>query len=55
MHWNMVTEVLKHMLELKEILIDLCDMHRFNGERSPPLHHYMPSTEEWAVLLKSAL
>ena len=46
----MLFRSLERILELKDILPELCDMHRFNGERSARLRRYILSTEEWAVL-----
>lgn len=48
--WNTVATVLDRALELKPILAELCDMHRFNGERSARLRRYILSDAEWAVL-----
>ncbi|TBU55542.1 hypothetical protein BD310DRAFT_777191, partial [Dichomitus squalens] len=48
--WNTVAVVLERILELKDVLPELCDMHRFNGDRSARLRRYILSNEEWAVL-----
>lgn len=48
--WNTVATVLDRVLELRPVLADLCDMHRFNGERSVRLRRYILSDAEWTVL-----
>ena len=48
--WNTVATVLARALELRPVLDDLCDMHRFNGEKSARLRRYILSNAEWTVL-----
>ena len=42
--------VLERALELKPVLADLCDMHRFNQSDGVRLRRFILSDEEWTFL-----
>ena len=48
--WNTVTMVLERALTLKDVLLELCDKHQFNGPKSARLRRFILSDEEWTVL-----
>ena len=48
--WNTITLVLEHALALKDVLLELCDKHNFNGPKSARLHRFILSEDEWTLL-----
>ena len=47
--WNTITLVLERALALKDILLELCDKHQFNGPKSARLRRFILSDEEWTL------
>ena len=48
--WNTVTNVLERAISLKDILLELCDKHQFNGPKSARLRRFILSDDEWTLL-----
>ena len=48
--WNTMKQVLERALALKDILLELCDKHQFNGPKSARLRRFILSDEEWSLL-----
>ena len=42
--------VLERAIALRDILLELCDKHQFNGAKSARLRRFILTDEEWTLL-----
>ena len=47
---NTMCAVLEHMLDMQDMVTEVCDQVQFNWQDSVCLHHFILTEEEWTML-----